>query len=114
MLESGDDFHLSFEVGYGAGFGLRAGKHEFRLHRIAAGFRGGEMDGPAAAAAEFVGMMKSSRRRGARRSPHGLRRDATATMSWRMAGEVSLWQGGVNHGGVRRGFQTSFDGRLAG
>ena len=54
MLESGDDLHLAFEVLDGAGFRLGAGEHEFHRHRITAGFRGGEIDGPAAAAAEFA------------------------------------------------------------
>jgi hypothetical protein len=35
--------------------GLGAGEHEFHGHRVAAGFRGGEIDGAATAAAELAG-----------------------------------------------------------
>lgn len=55
MLETGDDLHFAFELLDGAGVGLGAGEHEFHRHGVSAGFRGGKIDGPATAAAEFAG-----------------------------------------------------------
>jgi hypothetical protein len=79
VLETGDDLHFAFELLDGAGFGLGAGEHEFHRHGIAAGFRGGDIDGTTTAAAEFAGdgeIVERTRgkmpreRPGARRSSH--------------------------------------------
>ena len=88
MLESGDDLHFALEVLDGTGFRLGAGEHEFHSHRIAAGFRGGEIDGPAAAASEFAlhGVIGEGEDRFFRTAKnelaHGLGREA---------GEVAFW-----------------------
>ena len=110
MLEPGDDLHFAFEVLDGAGFRLGAGKHEFHRHRIAAGFRGGEIDGSAAAATEFalhsvIGKGEDRFFRTAKNElAHGLGREA---------GEIAFRQGGGNHGGVRRSFHPHINRGLA-
>ncbi len=110
MLEPGDDLHFAFEVIDGAGVGLGAGEHEFHRHRIAAGFRSGEIDGSAAAAAEFalhrvVGEGEDRFFRTAEDElAHGLGREA---------GQVALRQGSRNNCGIRRGFHPHLDGGLA-
>ena len=110
MLEPGDDLHFAFEVLDGARFRLGTGKHEFHRHRIAARFRGGEIDGPAAAAAEFAldGVIREGEDRFFRAAKNEL-----AHSLWREAGQVTFRQGGGNHGGVRRGFHPHLDGGLA-
>ena len=118
MHESGDDLHFAFEMVDGAGFCLGAEEHECHGHRIAAGFRGGEIDGPAAAAAEFAldgevvektGSETLPARTAARRHSH----HELAHGFGRESGQVAFRQGCWNHGGVRRGFHAQFDGGLA-
>jgi hypothetical protein len=55
MLEFGDDLHFAFELLDFPGVRLGAGEQEFHRHRVAAGFRGGEIDGTATVAAGFAG-----------------------------------------------------------
>ena len=109
MLEPGDDLHFAFEVLNGAGVSLGAGEHEFHGHGVAAGFRGGEIDGPAATAAEFAlhGVMGEGEDRlfwtAKNELAHGLGREG---------GEVSFWQRGGNGLHIRCCFHPHFSGRL--
>jgi hypothetical protein len=110
MLEPGDDLHFAFEVLDGAGFRLGAGEHEFHCHRIAAGFRGSEIDGPATAATEFalhsvIGESENLFFRTAKDElVHGFGRETI---------EVAFRQGGGNGGGTRHCFHAHFDAGLA-